>query len=350
VQKEVTAARNYGNPFGPKNDTYQVAKFQLTEPISKPRFKPSFKPRSYRRAPPCSCNDPSTTWRSCINAPSSPSPIELSNGSARHTPALVDIHSTSDNRLKRLRSCIDKYWSRRQSSPLVDTRPTSNSPSMRSPRSSILSDNTLSPIRSGERSVRQPSAFVHTHSTSNSFSERRRSRSNASSNFPSMLSGYGSARPSSPRGDTRPTSNISSRRSPHSGILSNDTLPSRRSGRGSVRQPSAFVDTRPLPNTFSTASLRLPSAAFDRFLPIPVDERSARQPLASVDNRSRSNNSVTPTMRPGFPSHNTLHPIISNEEKENSIPGSKRDSKSDLNNDSKKRCLYINSILNSDMP
>jgi hypothetical protein len=216
----VAAARNYGNPFGPKNDTYQVAKFQLTEPISKPRFKPSFKPRSYRRAPPCSCNDPSTTWRSCINAPSSPSPIELSNGSARHTPALVGIHSTSDNRLKRLRSCIDNYWSRRQSSPLVDTRPTSNSPSMRSPRSSILSDNTLPPIKSDERSVRQPSAFVRTHSTSNRFPERRRSRSNASSNFPSMLSGYGSARPSSPRGDTRPTSNISSRRSPRSGILS----------------------------------------------------------------------------------------------------------------------------------
>jgi hypothetical protein len=265
----VAAARNYGNPFGPKNDTYQVAKFQLTEPISKPRFKPSFKPRSYRRAPPCSCNDPSTTWRSYINAPSSPSPIELSNGSARHTPALVDVHSTPDNLLNRRLSCIDKYWSRRKSSPLVDIRPTSNIPSMRSSRSSILSDNTLPPIRSGERSV---------------------------------------------------------------------------------RQPSAFVDTRPLPNTFSTASLRFSSAAFDLFLPIPVDKRSARQPLASVDNRLRFNDSVTPTMRPGFPSHNTLHPIKSNEEKENSIPGSKRESKSDLNNDSKKRCLYINSVLNSDMP
>jgi hypothetical protein len=346
----VTAVRNYGNSFGPKNDAYQIAKFQLTEPISKLRFKPSFKPRSYPRAPPCSCNDPSTTWRSCINASSSPSPIELSNGSARHTPALVDVHSTPDNSLKRRLSCIDKYWSRRKSSPLVDIRPTSNIPSMRSSRSSILSDNTLPPIRSGERSVRQPSAFVRAHSTSNSFSERRRSRSNASSNFPSMPSGYGSARPSSPRGDTRPTSNISSRRSPHSGMLSNNTLPSRRSGRGSVRQPSAFVDTRPLPNTFSTASLRFPSAAFDLFLPIPVDEWSARQPLASVDNRSRFNDSVTPTMRSGFPLHNTLHPIISNEGKENSIPGSKRDSKSDLNNDSKRRCLDINSILNPDMP
>jgi hypothetical protein len=194
----VIAVRNLGNLFGPKDDAYRVEAFQLTQAIFKPRHhalspgntgsaarnasmvSPRPNISSPRTLPPLKSSEARTDLIlgsngetkstspsiaspcSCHCSSNHSPPISLSNQDARHAPAIVDTHSTSNNPSFRWRSCIDAsssfpsitlgYESARPSSPQVDTRPTSNSPSMRTPLSSIASSNSLSHIRSGEGS------------------------------------------------------------------------------------------------------------------------------------------------------------------------------------------------------